>query len=62
VAKVSLYFGKSILDPDEVNAFVFHLAKEKRACSTYFKHTIYGLRFFFRLYGLEDHVLRLPKV
>jgi len=33
VAKVSLHFGKSILDldPDEVNAFLFHLAKEKKA-------------------------------
>jgi integrase/recombinase XerD len=64
VAKLSIYFGKSILDldPDEVNAFLFHLAKEKRASSTYFKHPIYGLRFFFPLYGLEDHVLRLPMV
>jgi len=64
VAKVSLHFGKSILDldPDEVNAFLFHLAKEKKASSTYFKHTVYGLRFFFRLYGLEDRVLRLPTV
>jgi len=64
VAKVSLHFGKSILDldPDEVNAFLFQLAKEKKASSTYFKHTVYGLRFFFRLYGLEDRVLRLPTV
>ena len=64
MAKVSLHFGKSILDldPDEVNAFLFHLAKEKKASSTYFKHTVYGLRFFFRLYGLEDRVLRLPTV
>ena len=33
VAKVSLHFGKSILDldPDEVNAFLFHLAKEKKS-------------------------------
>jgi len=33
VAKVSLHFGKSILDldPDEVNAFLFHLAKGNKA-------------------------------
>lgn len=64
MAKVSLHFGKSILDldPDEVNAFLFLLAKEKKASSTYFKHTVYGLRFFFRLYDLEDRVLRLPTV
>lgn len=64
VAKVSLYFKKSLLDldPDEVNEFLFHLAKEKKASSTYFKHAVYGLRFFFRLYDLEDRVLRLPTV
>ncbi len=62
VAKVSLYFKKSLLelDPDEVNRFLFTIAKEKKASSTYFKHTVYGLRFFFRLYGLEDRVVKLP--
>ena len=64
VAKVSLYFKKSLLDldSDEVNQFLFALAKEKKASSTFFKHTIYGLRFFFRLYDLEDRVLKLPTV
>jgi site-specific recombinase XerD len=64
VAKVSLYFKKSLLDldPDEVNQFLYSIAKEKKASSSYFKHTVYGLRFFFRLYGLEDRVLKLPTV
>lgn len=62
VAKISLHFRKSLLDldPDEVNQFLFSLAKEKKANSTYFKHTVYGLRFFFRLHNLEDRALRLP--
>lgn len=64
VAKVSLHFKKSLLDldPDEVNQWLFLLAKEKKASSTYFKHTVYGLRFFFRLYEMEDRVLKLPTV
>lgn len=62
VAKISLHFKKSLLDldTDEVNQFLFVLAKEKKASSTYFKHAVYGLRFFFRLYDLEDRALRLP--
>jgi site-specific recombinase XerD len=62
VAKVSLYFKKSLLDldPDEVNQFLFELAKEKKASSTYFKHTVYGLRFFYRLYDMEDGLIKLP--
>ena len=64
VAKISLHFKKSLLDldPDEVNQFLYLLAKEKSASSTYFKHTVYGLRFFFRLYDLEDRVIKLPTV
>lgn len=64
VAKVSLYFKKSLLDldSDEVNTFLFAIAKEKKASSTFFKHTVYGLRFFFRLYDLEDRVLKLPTI
>jgi integrase/recombinase XerD len=61
---VSLYFQKSLLDldPDEVNQFLFSAAKQKTASSTYFKHTVYDLRFFFRLCGLEDRALRLPSL
>ena len=64
VAKISLHFKKSLLDldPDEVNQFLFVLAKQKKASSTYFKHAVYGLRFFFRLYELEDRVLKLPTI
>ena len=52
VAKISLYFKKSLLDldPDEVNQFLYSVAKNTKASPSYFKHTVYGLRFFFRLY------------
>jgi site-specific recombinase XerD len=62
VAKISLHFKKSLLDldADEVNQYLYLLAKEKSASSTFFKHAVYGLRFFFRLYDLEDRVIKLP--
>jgi hypothetical protein len=41
---------------------LFSVAKEKTVSSNYFKHKGYGLRFFFRLYGLEDRVLRLLRL
>jgi integrase/recombinase XerD len=50
------------VDADEVNQFLFSVAKEKTASSTYFKDTVYGLRFCFRLYGLDDRALRLPSL
>ncbi|NQY10464.1 MAG: hypothetical protein HRT71_13255 [Flavobacteriales bacterium] len=51
VAKISLYWKKSLLDlePTQVNDFLYALAADKQASSTYFKHTVYGLRFFLSL-------------
>ena len=64
VAKISLYFGKSLLDldADEIHPFLYHVAQQKSAGSTYFTHTVYVLRFFFRLYDPEDRVLKMPTV
>lgn len=64
IAQISLYFKKSPLhlEPDEINAYLYDLARDKNLSETYFKHAIYGLRFFFRVYDLEDRALRLPNL
>ncbi len=63
IASISLHFGKCPLDldDDEINSHLFSLAKGDQSPSqTYFKHMIYGLRFFFRVYDREDRAIRLP--
>lgn len=64
IAMISLHFKKSPLelDPDEINSYLYQLAKDKDLSDTYFKHAVYGLRFFFRCYDLEDRALRLPNL
>jgi len=64
IAQISLHFGKSPLDldPDEINSYLYKLASDKDLSDTYFKHAVYGLRFFFRVYDLEDRALRLPNL
>ena len=64
VAKVSLYFKKSLLDldVDEVNQFLYWVAKTTDTSPSTFKHTVYGLRFFFRIYGLDDMLIKLPSI
>jgi integrase/recombinase XerD len=61
VAMLSLYWKKSLLElePEEVNEFLHALAEEKQASSIYFKHTVYGLRFFYRLYKIDDKRIEL---
>lgn len=64
IAQISLYFKKSPLDldPDEINSYLFSLKSDKDLSDTYFKHTVYGLRFFYRVYDLEDRAIRLPNL
>jgi len=64
IAQISLYFKKSPLDlePDEINSYLFTLREQKGLSDTYFKHAVYGLRFFYRVYDLEDRAIRLPNL
>ena len=64
IAQISLYFKKSPLDlePDEINSYLFSLKSNRDLSDTYFKHAVYGLRFFYRVYDLEGRAIRLPNL
>lgn len=64
IAQVSLYFKKSPLDlePDEINSYLYALKQDKGLSDTYFKHAVYGLRFFYRVYDMEERAIRLPNL
>ena len=65
IAALSLYFGKSPidLDPEQVHDYLFYLQKKSKTPSqTYFKHTVYGLRFLLKGEGLPYEYLRLPEI
>ena len=62
--RISLYFKKSPLDldADEINSYLYTLRQDKDLSDTYFKHAVYGLRFFYWVYGLEERAIRLPSL
>lgn len=65
VAAISLYFGKlpTELDPEQVHDYLFYLQKKSRTPSeSYFKHTVYGLRFLLKTQDLPYEYLRLPQI
>jgi integrase/recombinase XerD len=65
VAAISMYFGKlpTELDPEQVQDYLFYLQKKSKTPSqTYFKHTVYGLRFLLKSEGLPYEFLRLPAI
>jgi hypothetical protein len=64
IAKISLHF-KSIpihLDEEQINGYLQHLLLGQKPSRSYFKHTVYGLRFLFRMHDLEDRIIKLPTI
>lgn len=64
IAKISLYFSTPahLLEEEQINGYLQHLLQGERPSKSYFKHTVYGLRFLFRVYGLEDRIIKLPSL
>ena len=64
IAQISLYFKKSPLhlDAEEINSYLYELRSNTDLSDTHFKHAVYGLRFFYRVYDLEDRAIRLPNL
>ena len=65
VAAMALHFGclPTELDPEQVQDYLYGLQQRSKTPSqTYFKHTVYGLRFLLKGEGLPYEFLRLPSI
>lgn len=64
IAHISLFFNRTPLElSDEViNEYLAEIRSTKNPSETYFKHTVYGLRYLFRLFGREDRAIALPQI
>ena len=62
---MALHFGKipTELDVEEVQEYLYLLQQRSKTPSqTYFKHTVYGLRFLLKSEGLPYEYLHLPSI
>ena len=64
IAHLSLYFGTTPLElrDAQINEYLLLLRDRQNPSLSYFKHTVYGLRYCFRLAGREDRAIRLPSI
>ena len=62
IAKISLHFKCTAtqLEVEQINGYLQHLLLGDKPSKSYFKHTVYGLRFLFRIHDLEDRIIKLP--
>ena len=65
VAKMALHFGvvPTELDEDQINDYLYLMQQEHKTPSeSYFKFTVYGLRYAFRVSGLQEARVALPSI
>lgn len=65
LAKLALHFNQvpTEVDPDQINDYLYQVKQEHNTPSdSYFKFTVYGLRFAYRLLGMKDKRLELPGI
>ena len=65
IAAIALHYGKipTELDQEQVHEYLYMLQKRSITPSqTYFKHTVYGLRFLLKSEGLPYSYLHLPAI
>lgn len=65
MAQISLHFGKlpQHVSEKEMNKYLASLARQSKSPSlSDFKFAVYGLRYCYRLLGMNDKVVQLPKI
>lgn len=64
IAKISLYFHQIPiqLEDEQIDGYLQYLLTKQNPSLSYFKHTVYGLRYLFRIYDLDDKAIRLPSL
>jgi len=65
IAQFSLHFGKlpECIDENEVNEYLVALARDPKSPSrSSFKHMVYGLRYYYRLLGMNSKAIALPSI
>lgn len=65
IALFVLHFGKlpEQIDPEEINEYLAALACDPRSPSrSSFKHMVYGLRYYYRLRGMNKNAIALPSL
>ena len=65
LAKLALHFNQvpTDVDPDQINDYLYLVKQEHNTPSdSYFKFTVYGLRFAYRILGMKDKRIELPEI
>lgn len=64
IAAVALHFNRvpHEISVDEINSYLYRMTIHEKQSISYFKQAVYGLRHWFRLFGMEEKAIQMPSI
>ncbi len=64
LAHLALHFGRvpHEVTVEEINAYLYRLTVHDKYSMSFFKQTVFGLRYWFRLFDMDDKALQMPVI
>ena len=64
IAAIALHFGKvpHHISVEEINSYLYRMTVHEKLSVSYFKQAVYGLRHWFRLFGMEEKAIAMPSI
>lgn len=64
LAHLALHFGRvpHEVSLEEINAYLYRLTVHENFSVSFFKQTVFGLRYWFRLFEMDDKALQMPVI
>lgn len=64
IAAIALHFNRvpHEISVDEINSYLYRMTTHEQQSISYFKQAVYGLRHWFRLFGMEEKTIQMPSI
>jgi site-specific recombinase XerD len=64
IAAVALHFNRvpHQISVEEINSYLYRMTTHEKQSISYFKQAVYGLRHWFRLFGMEEKAILMPSI
>ena len=64
IAAIALHFNRvpHQVSVEEINGYLYRMTTHEKQSISYFKQAVYGLRHWFRLFGMEEKAIQMPSI
>jgi len=64
IAAVALHFNRPPhkVSVEEINGYLYRMSTQENLSRSYFKQAVYGLRHWYRLFGMDEQAVQMPSI